>query len=99
MVGAPWASFWNRVRSRSRGARYSTSSIMGWWRRRGETEPGLRPTVLALSHLSAGAGEEPSIRILCSSQRQHNFALDSPLEGDGFEISVPGRERVGRLAE
>jgi len=34
MVGAPWASFWNRVRSRSRGARYSTSSIMGWWRRR-----------------------------------------------------------------
>jgi hypothetical protein len=52
----------------------------------GETEPGLRPTVLALSHLSAGAGEEPSIRILCSSQRQHNFALDSPLEQAGFEL-------------
>ena len=55
----------------------------------GEEEPGLRPTVLALSHLSAGACEQPSIRILSSSQRQHKFALDSPLEEAGFEPSVP----------
>ena len=54
----------------------------------GEAEPGLKPTVLALGHLSAGAGEEPSIRILCSSRRQHKFARDSPLEEGGFELSL-----------
>src|SRR5262245_51521776 len=81
MTGIPLAG--------SRGARQSTSSIIAWWRRRARAEPGLKQTVLALGHLPAGAGEEPSsIRILCSSRRQHKFARDSPLEEAGFEPSV-----------
>ena len=28
------------------------------------------------------------------TQRQNRFATDSPLEGDGFKLLVPGRETV-----
>ena len=89
MVGAPWASFWNRVRSRpaERPVFYVLDNGLV---AQGEEEPGLRPTVLALSHLSAGACEQPSIRILCSSQRRHKFTLNSPLEEARIEQSVPG---------
>ena len=45
--------------------------------------------VLMLLSQKPALAKQPSIRILSSSQRQHKFALDSPLEERRFELSVP----------
>ena len=75
-------------RSRPRGARYSTSSIMGWWRRAKRSLALGRRSWRSVIFRPALAN---SLRSGSSalSQRQHKFALDSPLEGAGFEPLVP----------
>jgi hypothetical protein len=87
-IGSQLTQRWREMDSnfRFRARRNQEISVSRW-------------TVARISAEPSGRHAREQYRQVLRYGAEVRFATDSLVEGDGFEISVPGRERVGRLAE